>query len=237
MFTAPVWLLAKLPGAWSSRRMSEQEFLAALTGHDSDLKLAVAALRATGQPFCLIGGLAVNHYVEPVVTLDADFAIGFATGVADALRASGFIVEEFSHSINAQLSGSRLRIQITADSRYGAFPARAVEGELFGVRLPIAALEDLVEGKLWAFTDRTRRASKRAKDRADLIRICETCPQAINLIEPVLMETTVLAGLNLAVVYGFSLIIVALVMALIYNRACGRKEASLKTGGAKGTKP
>jgi uncharacterized membrane protein (DUF485 family) len=60
---------------------------------------------------------------------------------------------------------------------------------------------------------------------------------AINLIKPVLMETTVLAGLNLAVVYGFSLIIVALIMALIYNRACGRKEASLKNGGAKGTKP
>jgi len=164
--------------------MSDQEFLAALTGHDSDLKLAVAALRATGHPFCLIGGLAVNHYVEPIVTLDADFAIAFATGVADALRASGFVVEEFPHSINAQLSGSRLRIQITVNSRYGAFPARAVEGELFGVRLPIAALEDLVQGKLWAFTDLTRRPSKRAKDRADLIRICETRLQAFALIEP-----------------------------------------------------
>jgi len=41
--------------------MSEQEFLAAPTGHDSDLRLAVAALGATRQPSCLIGGLAVNH--------------------------------------------------------------------------------------------------------------------------------------------------------------------------------
>ena len=40
--------------------VSEEEFLAALTGHDSDLKMALEALRATGQPFCLIGGLAVN---------------------------------------------------------------------------------------------------------------------------------------------------------------------------------
>jgi hypothetical protein len=162
--------------------MSEQEFLAALTGHDSDLRLAVAALNSTGQKFCLIGGLAVNHYVEPVVTLDADFAIAAATGLADALRAAGFAVEEFPHSLNAQLPGSRLRVQITVNSRYGTFPARAVHGELFGVRLPIAALEDLVQGKLWAFTDTNRRASKRAKDRADLIRICETCPRVIELI-------------------------------------------------------
>src|SRR5436853_406348 len=130
--------------------MSEAEFLAGLTGHDSDLKRAVAAFRLTGQPFCLIGGLAVNHYVEPVVTLDADFAIAAPTGLAEALRAAGFVVEDFPHSINAELPGSRLRIQITVNSRYAAFPARAVEGELFGVRLPIAALEDLVQGKLWA---------------------------------------------------------------------------------------
>ncbi len=168
--------------------MSDAEFLAALTGHDSDLKRAVGALRVTGQPFCLIGGLAVNHYVEPVVTLDADFAIAASTGVAGALRAAGFVVEEFPHSINAQLPGSRLRIQITINSRYGAFPARAVEGELFGVRLPISALEDLVQGKLWAVTDPSRRASKRAKDRADLIRICESCPQVIALIPPGLVS-------------------------------------------------
>ncbi len=43
---------------------------------------------------------------------------------------------------------------------------------------------------------------------------------AINLIRPVLMEKTVLGGLNLAVVYGMGLIILALLMALVYNRAC-----------------
>ena len=68
------------------------------------------------------------------------------------------------------------------NSRYAAFPARAVEGELFGVRLPIAALDDLVQGKLWAMADPERRVSKRAKDRADLIRICESHPRIIALI-------------------------------------------------------
>ena len=164
--------------------MSEEEFLAAVTGHDSDLKLAVEALKAASQPFCLIGGLAVNHYVEPVVASDADFAIAAPDGLSDALKARGFQVQEFPHSINAQLPGSRLRLQITVNSRYAAFPARAVLGRVFGIDMPVACLEDLVQGKLWAFGDATRRASKRAKDRADLIRLCESHPRAIPLIPP-----------------------------------------------------
>ncbi|MBI4326305.1 MAG: hypothetical protein HY674_13740 [Chloroflexi bacterium] len=162
--------------------MSEEEFLAGLTGHDSDLRLAAEALRATGQPFCLIGGLAVNHYVEPVVTLDADFAIAAAAGLMEALHARGFQVQEFPHSINAQLPGSRLRLQITVNSRYASFPSRAVAGQVFGIAMPIAGLADLVQGKLWALTDAARRASKRAKDRADLIRLCESRPEVIALI-------------------------------------------------------
>jgi hypothetical protein len=164
--------------------MSDQEFLAALTGHASDLKLAVEALRATAQPFCLIGGLAVNHYVEPVVTLDANFAVAAAAGLSEALRQRGFTVEEFPHSINAKLPGSRLRLQITINSRYRAFPGRAVPAELFGVEMPVACLADLVQGKLWAATDPARRASKRAKDEADLVRLCESHPQVIALIPP-----------------------------------------------------
>ena len=53
----------------------------------------------------------------------------------------------------------------------------------------------------------------------------------INLLRPVLMEATIFAGLNVAVVYGFSLIVIALVLALIYNRACGKREAALADGG------
>jgi hypothetical protein len=75
----------------------------------------VGALRATGHPFCLIGGLAVNHYVEPVVTLDADFAITTGAGVAEVLRGAGFTVETHPHSVNAALPGSRLRIRITVN--------------------------------------------------------------------------------------------------------------------------
>ena len=50
---------------------------------------------------------------------------------------------------------------------------------------------------------------------------------AINVTWPMLMEAEVLWGLNLAVLYGFFLIVFALVLALIYNHMCGKKEAEL----------
>ncbi|MBK7702705.1 MAG: DUF485 domain-containing protein [bacterium] len=40
------------------------------------------------------------------------------------------------------------------------------------------------------------------------------------------MQTIVFAGLNLAVVYGFGLIIFALVLALLYNHLCTPRSAS-----------
>jgi len=46
----------------------------------------------------------------------------------------------------------------------------------------------------------------------------------INVTKPVLMEKVIFSGLNLAVVYGFGLIILALVLALIYNAMCTKEE-------------
>ena len=50
---------------------------------------------------------------------------------------------------------------------------------------------------------------------------------AINLLSPPTMATIVVAGLNLATVYGMGLIVLAIVQALIYNAMCGRKEQEL----------
>jgi uncharacterized membrane protein (DUF485 family) len=50
----------------------------------------------------------------------------------------------------------------------------------------------------------------------------------INLVRPSAMEKALFGGLNLAVVYGFGLIVFALFLALIYNRACGRREKRLR---------
>jgi uncharacterized membrane protein (DUF485 family) len=52
---------------------------------------------------------------------------------------------------------------------------------------------------------------------------------AINLIKGSLMNSIVIFGLNLAVVYGFGLIIFAMILALIYNHMCTLKERELNT--------
>ena len=57
---------------------------------------------------------------------------------------------------------------------------------------------------------------------------------ALNVIKPVMMESVVFLGLNLAVVYGFGLIIVALILALIYNQLCKNKESEFNSGTKKG---
>jgi uncharacterized membrane protein (DUF485 family) len=44
------------------------------------------------------------------------------------------------------------------------------------------------------------------------------------------MQTIVVAGLNLAVVYGVGLIVFALVLALLYNHLCTRKEREMAGG-------
>ncbi len=49
----------------------------------------------------------------------------------------------------------------------------------------------------------------------------------INVVQPKLMEMEVLFGMNLAVVYGFGLIIFALILALIYNHMCTTREKEL----------
>lgn len=111
------------------------------------------------EPYCLIGGLAVNCYVEPVYTLDADLVVT-ASHLAK-LTARLYQPE------------SDLRIQFTTDERYQAFPARAAEAEVLGVRTKVACLEDITRGKLWAYGDPQRRLSKRKKDELDLIRLAE----------------------------------------------------------------
>ena len=43
-------------------------------GGATDFARVIAACETFG-PYCLIGGLAVNCYVDPVYTLDADLAV------------------------------------------------------------------------------------------------------------------------------------------------------------------
>jgi uncharacterized membrane protein (DUF485 family) len=57
---------------------------------------------------------------------------------------------------------------------------------------------------------------------------------AINVINPQTMGIIVFSGLNLAVVYGFGLIVLAMVMGIIYNAMCTAAEDKMNTAGWEG---
>jgi hypothetical protein len=151
-------------------------------GGATDFARLIRACESFG-PYCLIGGLAVNCYVEPVYTLDADIVV-IAARLPDLtahLEGQGFETEVHAHSVNALAPGSELRIRFTTDERYQPFPARSAEADVLGVRVKIACVEDVTQGKLWAYSDPRRRLSKRKKDELDLIRLAEAYPRLKSL--------------------------------------------------------
>lgn len=147
------------------------------------LERFLAVLRALDVPFCIIGGQAVNAYAPPLVSLDLDVIViaSRRSEVERALRGQ-FDVQQFEHSLNVSDPESELRVQIRLDGRYQNFLAERSEREVLGRRLPVASVENVLRGKVWAFEDPHRRASKRQTDLADIARLLESHPQLAPLV-------------------------------------------------------
>ena len=159
--------------------MTATEVFESVTGSGgSDFARLVRILNQHG-PWCLIGGLAVNCYVEPVYTLDADVVIAASEleRIKPELSEAGFAVQEFPHSLNATMPGSELRIQFSLDPRYQEFLTSTELREIFDEPVPVASLPNIERGKIWAWTDEKRRPTKRKKDELDLMRILEAYPE------------------------------------------------------------
>jgi hypothetical protein len=164
--------------------MTASEIFESVTGSgSSDFALVVDILNRRGA-WCLIGGLAVNCYVEPVYTLDADIVViaSELSTVRDELIKAGFSVEEFPHSLNAKMAKSDLRIQFSIDPRYQDFLKDTTMRNVLDQQVPVASLANVVRGKVWAWSDERRRFSKRKKDELDLIRILEMHPDVRDLV-------------------------------------------------------
>lgn len=135
--------------------------------------------------YCVIGGVAVNAYAEPLVSLDLDLVVATEQleQVEELLR-EHFQVRVFPHSLDLSLPGSDLRAQIQTDPRYGSFVVRASRRLILGEELPVASLEDVLQGKIWAIQDPDRRASKRQKDLADIARLLDAHPGLRSRVPP-----------------------------------------------------
>ena len=54
--------------------------------------------------------------------------------------------------------------------------------------MTVASVEDVLQGKIWAYLDEQRRKSKRQKDLADIVRLIEMNPSLTNLIQESIKE-------------------------------------------------
>lgn len=160
--------------------MTGKEFVNRLANEKSDIiQILMDILSKTGSQYCLIGGLAVNAYVEPVVSLDLDIvaSIDNIGCICEEAKKHDLKVEEFEHSMNITSESSDLRIRLVTDPRYQSFVPAAQDNNVLGYKMKVARLEDVLQGKVWAYMDKARRKSKRQKDLTDIFRIIENYPQ------------------------------------------------------------
>lgn len=160
--------------------MTEKQFYDWQTlGGTDDVMRFVNALEKADIRWCTIGGVAVNHWAaEQMVTLDVDFVVAADSieKAQQALLEAGFKAESFDWSINFK-GASKVSIQLTTEDSYREFAERGVAADVHGILMRVASLEDTLAGKIRAWSDPTRRQSKRLKDLADIARLVESHPE------------------------------------------------------------
>jgi Nucleotidyl transferase AbiEii toxin, Type IV TA system len=145
-------------------------------GGGGDVSLLVETLERREIPWCMIGGLAVNHWAEePMATADVDLVIALerVDEAVEALTEAGFTAKRFDWSVNLK-GHSKVSVQISTEDFYRDFPKRSVAADIHGILMRVASREDTLRGKLKAYTDTKRRPSKRQKDLLDIARMVET---------------------------------------------------------------
>src|ERR1017187_9188174 len=118
-------------------------------GGGGDVSLLVATLEQREIAWCMIGGLAVNHWAaEPMATADVDLVIALEqVGEAGkALSAAGFRAKKFKWSVNLK-GHSKVSVQISTEEAYREFPARSVPADIHGILMRVASLPDTLDRK------------------------------------------------------------------------------------------
>jgi hypothetical protein len=108
-------------------------------------------------------------------------AAGRVEEAVKALRGVGFIAKEYKWSVNLK-GRSMVSVQISTEEAYREFPERSVPADIHGILMRVASLPDTLRGKILAWRDSERRASKRQKDLLDIMRLVEAHPKLRKLL-------------------------------------------------------
>ena len=155
-------------------------------GGAKDVSRLVAALEEREISWCMIGGLAVNHWAaEPMATADVDLVIvsDKVEEAAETLRDLGFSEKRFEWSINFKAE-SKVSIQVSTEEMYLNFPSRSVPADVHGILMRVASLEDTLAGKLAAYLDPQRRKTKKLKDILDIGRLVDAHLELAETLPP-----------------------------------------------------
>src|SRR5437879_13311976 len=134
--------------------MTAVEVYNSVTNGGANDFVEVAAILDRHGPWCLIEGLAVNCYVEPVYTIDVDVIVIAENlgAIHDELVALGVSIGEFPHSMNAKKIKDKLNLQFTTDARYQHFISRAERRDVLGITAPLPSLTCVSQDKNWPWT-------------------------------------------------------------------------------------
>jgi hypothetical protein len=166
--------------------VTAKEFQKLVTGDESDfLDRFLDVLRRLDIEYCVVGGLAVNAYTEPLVTLDCDVVVVASRieELENEMRQQCRI-ERFPHSLNLTDPRSKVRIQLQTDEHLQGILRRRRKAEVLEREMFVACPEDLLASKIEAYREPTRRRTKREKDRLDILRLVEAQPQLKHLVPP-----------------------------------------------------
>src|SRR5437899_12805723 len=138
----------KTPSLLAAHMTAAEIYESVTNGGATDFAELVKVLNRN-KPWCLIGGLAVNCYVEPVYTVDVDVVVVAANleQIGRELEAAGFRLKRFEHSMNAQRPISELNVPFTTDARYQHLLANASERASLAISIHVARMYDSTRAK------------------------------------------------------------------------------------------
>ncbi|HXU46314.1 MAG TPA: hypothetical protein VN783_12375 [Thermoanaerobaculia bacterium] len=144
-----------------------------------DLLLLGRVLAASGVPYAIIGGVALQvHQAEPRTTLDIDLAVKDREELPRrALLEAGFVESGRFERTENWRGPDATPIQFSDDPALAGAIGRAGTIEIDGVPLKIIEPGDLVREKLRAARDPARWRSKRIEYLADALSLVEADPE------------------------------------------------------------
>ncbi len=152
---------------------------AVVTSKDGAFRELFRILEASGLEYVLIGGVAVQlWHREPRTTLDIDVAVKSYESVSRAtLEAAGFwMLARHAHS-ESWTGPGETPVQFSDNPAFAFLIESAARKSFEGGQVRIASPSALVEEKLRAESDPSRRESKRFQDLTDAKSLAEEHPE------------------------------------------------------------